>query len=215
MIGGKSIRLGSDKGLFNFMGKPLISYQIEIVSQLTNEIFLVANSKEQVRNYIEKIDISNILAFIIDESDLVPDPKFRNPMLGLYSTFKELNKLQYEKVFVLSCDNPVIQPQVIKFLLDSCVKNDCCIPKWENGFLEPLFAIYPVALALPRAEKCIKRQKFKLTNIIDEKWNITYIPIEQSIKMIDPDLLSFKNLNEIEQMNNLKNILNKFKKKNL
>ena len=195
------------------MGKSLISYQIDVVSQITNEIFLVANSKEQVRNYIEKTDISNILAFIIDDTDIIPDSNFRNPMLGLYSTFKELNELQYEKVFVLSCDNPVIQPQVIKFMLESCVKNDCCIPKWESGFLEPLFAIYPVALALPRAEKCIKQQKFKLTNIIDKKWIINYIPIEQSIKKIDPNLLSFKNLNEIEQINNLKNILNKIKKK--
>jgi len=58
LIGGKSERFKSDKGLFEFLGKPLISYQLDILSKLDYNIFLVANSKKQVQNYINKIDIN-------------------------------------------------------------------------------------------------------------------------------------------------------------
>ncbi|MFX0041028.1 MAG: NTP transferase domain-containing protein, partial [Candidatus Heimdallarchaeota archaeon] len=34
LIGGKSSRFGSDKGLFQILGKPLISYELEILEQL-------------------------------------------------------------------------------------------------------------------------------------------------------------------------------------
>jgi molybdopterin-guanine dinucleotide biosynthesis protein A len=131
-------------------------------------------------------------------------------MLGLYSALKELKILHYEKALVLSCDNPLIQPQVIKTIIQECSKFDCCIPKWSNGFLEPLFAVYPVSMAFETAKKSLLQNKLKLTNILDEKWNINYISVEESIRSIDPDLLSFKNLNEIEQIKELKKILNKF-----
>ena len=60
LIGGKSTRFGSDKGLYNFLGKPLITHQLETLNQGNYDIFLVASSKEQVQNYANKIDIKNI-----------------------------------------------------------------------------------------------------------------------------------------------------------
>ena len=69
LIGGKSTRFGNDKGLFEFFEKPLISYQLETLSHLNYDIFLIAHSMNQVQEYINKIDITNINAFIIDEKD--------------------------------------------------------------------------------------------------------------------------------------------------
>ena len=60
LIGGKSTRFGSDKGLFVFFGKPLISYQLETLSHLNYDIFLVAHSLNQVQDYMKKIDITKI-----------------------------------------------------------------------------------------------------------------------------------------------------------
>jgi len=182
---------------------------MEILSQFNNDIFVVAKSKEQVQEYMKSIDISNILAFIIDDDKILHDENCSTPMLGLYSTFKELKKFHYEKVCILSCDNPLIQPQVIKLLLQDCDKFDCCIPRWDNGFLEPLIAVYPINKALKTTKKNLLLKDFKLTNIIDHYWNINYISIEQSIKRIDPNLLSFKNLNENKNIKELEDILNK------
>jgi molybdopterin-guanine dinucleotide biosynthesis protein A len=182
---------------------------METLSQFSNEIFIVAKSKEQVLEYMKNVDISNILAFIVDDNKILQDVNDSTPMLGLYSTFKELKKLQYEKVCVLSCDNPMIQPQVIKLLLQDCDKYDCCIPRWDNGFLEPLIAVYPIKKAFKRSKKYLLLKDFKVTNIIDQYWHINYVSIEQSIKRVDPNLLSFKNLNENKHINELEDILNK------
>ena len=55
LVGGKSTRFGEDKGIFEFLGKPLISYQIEVLSQFNHDIFIVAYSQIQIQEYIERI----------------------------------------------------------------------------------------------------------------------------------------------------------------
>lgn len=195
LIGGKSARFGSDKGLYQFRGKPLITYQLETLAQVNYDIFLVAHSNSQVQSYINQIDIKTIMAFIIDDQKMISRVKERIPVIGLYSAFKELNKLGYEKVLILPCDTPLIQKKVINFLISQSQNFDCCIPQWDNGFLEPLLAIYPIKKALFSAKKNIKNQNFKLINLIDKTWKTNYISIENSIQPLDKKLLSFININ--------------------
>ncbi|MFX0105958.1 MAG: molybdenum cofactor guanylyltransferase [Candidatus Hodarchaeota archaeon] len=195
LIGGKSNRFGSDKGLFEFLGKPLVSYQLETLSQLNYSIFLVAHSIKQVQDYMKKIDFKKVSAFIIDERDIDNDKSFHTPMLGLYSAFKELKKLKYRKVLALSCDAPLIKRDVLIYLIEQSKKFDCCIPQWNNGFLEPLIAVYPVRKALKIAKNNIKRKSFKLTNLLNSQWKTNFVPIEKSIQPLDKKLVSFVNIN--------------------
>ena len=194
LIGGKSARFGEDKGIFEFLGKPLISYQIETISKYNRNIYLVAHSQEQVENYTIKIETENVNGFFLDDREIITNKEIHTPMLGLYSAFKELNKLEYEKAFVLSCDAPLIKYDLIELLIEQSKAFDCCIPRWDNGFLEPLFAIYPVKKALYRAEECIKSEQYKLIKILDDNWKINYIS-QSSIKAIDNKLISFININ--------------------
>ena len=194
LIGGKSTRFGSDKGIFEFLGKPLISYQIETISKFKRDIYLVAHSQEQVQTYTIKIDTENVKGFFLDDKEIITNKEIHTPMLGLYSAFKELNKLEYEKTFILSCDAPLINYNLIELLLEQSEGFDCCIPRWNNGFLEPLFAIYPVKKALHKAEGCMRNEQYKLIEILDDNWKINYIS-ESSIKAIDKKLISFININ--------------------
>jgi len=177
------------------------------LSRFEYDIFLVANSKEQVQTYINEIDIKKITAFIIDDYDIVLNKKLRSPMIGLYSTFKELNNLEYIKVFVIACDNPFIKYDVISYLIDESKAYDCCIPKWDNGFLEPLLAIYPIKKAYRTSKESVKKSNYKLTHILRKKWEINYISIENSIQVLDKQLITFKNINkssDIEDLNAFK-----------
>lgn len=204
LIGGKSIRFGSDKGLFVFLGKPLISYQLETLSHLNYDIFLVAHSLKQVKEYMRIIDITKINAFIVDEIDLKLRKTLHTPMIGLYSAFKELKKLRYEKVLVLSCDTPLIKKNVLNYLIEECKNYDCCIPQWPNGFLEPLIAIYPVKKALKTSKRKLKEKSYKLTSLISSKWKTNFLPIKKEIKTLDENLLTFININESSDLGNLK-----------
>ncbi len=194
LIGGKSARFGEDKGIFEFLGKPLISYQIETISKFKREIYLVAHSQEQVKDYTIKIDTENIEGFFLDDNEIITNKEIHTPMLGLYSAFKELIKLGYEKTFMLSCDAPLINYNLIELLIKQSEGFDCCIPRWNNGFLEPLFAIYPVKKAFHRAEVCMRNEQYKLIEILDDNWKINYIS-ESSFQAIDTNLISFININ--------------------
>ncbi len=203
LVGGKSSRFGSDKGLFEFSGKPLISYLLDTLSDLNYELFLVANSIEQVQDYMGKIDIKNLTAFIIDEKDDFANRTLYTPMIGLFSAFKELNRLNYEKVLILSCDSPLIQKLVLKYMIEQSKDFDCCIPQWENGLVEPLIAIYPVKKGLRIAKRNLKIRSYKLTNLLNSQWKIKYLSIENQIKNLDKNLATFVNINELEDLDKL------------
>jgi molybdopterin-guanine dinucleotide biosynthesis protein A len=200
LIGGKSTRFGSDKGLFKFQGKSLVDYQLDTLSRFEYDIFLVANSKQQVQHYINEIDVKKVMGFVIDDDDLALKLESRSPLIGLYSAFKELKNLEYEKVLVLPCDTPLVKFEVIDFIIKQCKKSDCCIPKWNNNLLEPLLAIYPIENAYQTSRRNIIETQYKLTKIIGINWKTNYISIEQDIKKIDPNLLSFKNINNREDI---------------
>ncbi|MFX1392683.1 MAG: molybdenum cofactor guanylyltransferase [Promethearchaeota archaeon] len=195
LIGGKSTRFGSDKGIFEFLGKPLISYQIETISKFKKDIFLVANSQEQIQTYTLKINSEIIKDFILDDREIISDREVRTPMIGMYSAFKELSKLGYEKAFILSCDAPLIKYEVAKLLIHQSKGFDCCIPKWNNEFLEPLFAIYPIKKIIKIAKQNLINESYKLTNLLDSNWKIKYISIENEIKPLDTNFVSFININ--------------------
>ncbi|MFX1234246.1 MAG: molybdenum cofactor guanylyltransferase [Promethearchaeota archaeon] len=202
LIGGRSYRFGTDKCFFKFKGKALIEHQLDVLSQFPYDIFLVANSKNQVQNCLNKINFDKIMAFIIDDN-IILDQKMRGAMLGLYSAFKELKVLGYQKAFALSCDNPLIKYEVIAYMIKECQNYDCCIPRWESGFLEPLLAIYPIEKAYVSSRNNLKKKKFKLVNLLRDYWQIKYISIEESIKKFDLNLVSFKNVNSPEDLKTL------------
>ncbi len=149
------------------------------------------------------------MAFILDDDDIILNQNLRSPILGLYSTFKELKKLTYQKVFVFSCDNPLFSYKVIDYMIKECGQCDCCMPKWNNGFREPLFAIYPVEKAYKTSFKNLEQKQYKLTKIIGEDWIVKYVSIEQNIKPLDPNLISFKNINKLADIETLDSVSNK------
>lgn len=209
LVGGKSSRFGSDKGLFEISGKPLISYQLETLSDLNYNIFLIANSIKQVQDYMNKIDFKLLTGFIIDEKDKTSHGTVYTPMIGLYSAFKELKKLNYKKVLALSCDIPLIKKEVIIYLIEQCKNYDCCIPQWENDFLEPLVAIYPIKKAVKTAKKNLKNKSYKLTNLLGTTWRTNFLSIEQQIKTLDENLFTFININEPNDLEKYKEIIKK------
>jgi molybdopterin-guanine dinucleotide biosynthesis protein A len=204
LIGGGSTRFGSDKGLFQISGKTLISYELETLEQLNYDIFLVANSKEQVQEYIEKIDIKKIMGFIVDDQSVVINKGIKSPLIGLYSAFKELNQLDYEKTFVLPCDTPLIQKNIVEYLIEQSKYYDCCIPQWNNKLCEPLIAIYPIKKAFEISQNMLEKNLYKLTNLLAKSWKINYVSIENSIRPFDPQFLSFLNINDRTELEIIK-----------
>jgi molybdopterin-guanine dinucleotide biosynthesis protein A len=196
LIGGKNIRFGNESAaVIDVLGKPLILHQIETLSKFDEDVFLVANSEYQINSYYRKINFPRDINFIVDDPEIIGDLDVRTPMLGIFSGFKELNNLGFEKGFLLSGDMPLIKPEVIELLIKEVEGYDCCIPRWNIGFLEPLFAIYPVEKTYELTKKTIQEKNYALNSIIDKTWNINYISVEESIKPLDQNLVGLINVN--------------------
>jgi molybdopterin-guanine dinucleotide biosynthesis protein A len=195
LIGGKSTRFGLEKAIIELYGKPLILHQIDILSKFDQDIYLVAHSEEQIFNYRKQIEFPKNINFIVDDREIFEHSKIFKPMLGIYSGLKELNKLGFEKVFLLSCDMPLINPAVINLMINESQGFDCCIPKWNNGFLEPFFAIYPVERGFQKAKEILINENYGIINFIDKNWRINYISVENKIQKLDKNLVSLININ--------------------
>ena len=164
----------------------------------------MANNIEQVQTYIQSIDISKITAFFIDDHDIIESKNIRSPLIGLYTALKELQHLNYQNAFILSCDNPFFNIEVIKFMMKQFASNDACMPIWDKNYVEPLFAIYKIAPFLKKTKENLINKCFKLSKLLDPtEMRIKYISIENEIKLLDDKLESFININEPADISNL------------
>ena len=195
LVGGKSTRFGTEKAAIEILGKPLILHQIETLYKLNQDIFLVAHSAEQIFNYRREIEFPKEINFIVDDREIFKHPKIFKPMLGIYSGFKALLKLNFKKIFLLSCDMPLIKSEIIELMIKESESYDCCIPRWNNGFLEPFFAVYPVEKGFYMAKEILTTENYGLYNFIDKSWRINYVSVEKSIQPLDKNLVSLININ--------------------
>lgn len=183
LAGGDSKRIGKDKGLITLVNKPLILHIIDKVSDLAEETIVVVSSKRQ------KTDYSTIIGekpkIVLDKSDI------QSPLVGARSGFESSHG---DYTLLLPCDTPFISTRVLAFLFDSCLDRDASIPRWPNGYIEPLQAAYYTKSAQTAASKALEDKKYNMHSMIKSLNNVHYVSTSE-IKMIDPELLSFFNIN--------------------
>lgn len=146
MAGGKSSRIGTDKGLLKFRGNFLSEYAIHLIDSLLAEVYISSNN----RNY-EQFNLPIIFDIY----------KNIGPMGGLHAVLKTISS---EYVFIISCDMPFMTKEVVNILISNLGDNDVIIPIVENK-LEPLCAIYSRRL-FPEIEKRIKHGNYKMQDLI-------------------------------------------------
>lgn len=181
LAGGKSSRMGCAKELLRLDDKPMISWVAERLSSLVDEVILSV-SKEDLEYALEMpvrvaVDSTNGLG----------------PISGLQSSFK-MAKGEY--VAVAPCDTPFILPELYKLLLESADGLDGAVPK-VNGMYEPLCAVYRRGSMLEAIEKVLSSHEKRP---IDTYQYLKIVEIdEKRIRQVDPCLLSFLNINTIEE----------------
>ncbi len=198
LVGGKGKRFTGNvqKGLIKIENSPIIIHQLETLKYFTNPIYLVARDNSQINEYKGVISDGYVLKYVVDDTSLFNETKIRSPLIGIYSAFLELKKTAIKYAFVISCDMPFIKREVISVIIKNSRNFDVTVPRWQNGYLEPLFAVYnPQTVVLPLTEN-IKNHKFKLSDLIAKCSKVKYIEIENNIKPLDPKLQTFVNINK-------------------
>ena len=114
--------------------------------------------------------------------------KYRSPLVGIYSGLKaSKNQLN----FVVACDMPFVNKNLVKYMLEITGNYDVVVPV-VRGYFEPLHAVYTKNI-INVIEEEIGRGNFKVTSFYD-RVNVKKIP-EHIVRKYDPELMSFINLN--------------------
>jgi molybdopterin-guanine dinucleotide biosynthesis protein A len=198
LAGGYSKRFGKDKGLLELGGKPLILHVLESVYEL-DEVIVVVNS-HQKKTVFEDI--------LIDRAEvLIDEYPIQSPLIGALTGFKSV-KSKYS--LLLSCDTPFISKGLISVLFNLCVNKNAVIPKWPNGFLEPLQAVYFSKKALIAARDTLNNKKYDLQSMILLLGRIHYVSVT-FLRKFDPKLNTFFNINTPRDLEKAENTLKTLK----
>jgi len=150
LSGGKSSRMGSDKGLKIFKGKPLVEYAIEALEPYCGNILLSTNNPENYKKY--------------DVTIVEDEIKSIGPIGGIYSCLK---KSSSEINIFLSCDMPFVDSRLIKFLLENIDADiDALVPVHDGNKVEPLCAYYNLGL-LSSFKSFVETKNYKLMDFLD------------------------------------------------
>lgn len=178
--GGQSSRMGQDKALMPFLGRPLIARVIERLYGLAGEVLITTNCPEAYAYFGLPV-----------VSDLLPGV---GPLGGLYTA---LSAARAPVVAVVGCDMPFIVPALITAERDFLQNNpvDAVVPRSPNG-IEPLLAVYRRGACLTAVRTALDAGERKMTS-----WYPSvrvHEMAEETVALFDPQFLSFVNVNTAE-----------------
>src|SRR5687767_5443797 len=179
--GGQSSRMGEDKALKTFLGRPLIQRVIERLSLVADELIVTTNRPED---------------YTFLNLRLVPDLKpGRGALGGLYTAIASAKN---PIVAVVACDMPFASGALLeagsRLRMEEAA--DVVIAKSDEGY-EPLHAIYRRETCLPAIEAAIDAEQWKVIAWFPQV-NVRLLPTEE-IQRYDPLGLAFWNVNTPEE----------------
>jgi molybdenum cofactor guanylyltransferase len=149
LAGGKSTRMGTEKGLVRFKGQNLIDYAIAALKPHCNQLLISSHSEQYQYPGCRVV------------KDVFPDS---GPMGGIYSCLLQSDN---EINFVMSCDMPLVPDHVVSRILRLVAEYDIAVPWHGRQYFEPLCAAYKRSL-LPKFEKFIREKNFKIPDLIQK-----------------------------------------------
>ena len=185
LCGGRSLRMGNDKGMMPLQSSTWAEYVASVISSVCNTTVLSVN-ENQYEAY------SNLLtnSIIILDGDI----EVNGPLKGVLTVHL---KYPSEDLLVLACDMIDMNKEVLKLLIEEHQSNanyDASVYKNEEQ-IEPLCAIYSSQALSKLHELLITNQLFKHSMIHAlEQVNTNYIPLPVKWKT------AFRNYNSPEDL---------------
>ena len=183
LAGGKSSRMGSNKALLDFGGRPLISVLVDRIRPITNQILISSNDPDPY-------EFLNL--------PVIPDQyRGHGPLAGLHAAMLWKECSLY---IVLACDLPNLQAPLLRKIAVLAKGYDVAIPRTRDGLAHPLCAVYR-RTCLPEVENSLLRGDNKMIEIL--------LQSSLSIRWVGPEEGHFKdtdlaNINTPEDLQKLK-----------
>ena len=173
LAGGQSSRMGQDKGLMTFQGRPMIKHIIDTVSAVTDQIIIITGNEEYKQ-----------FGYPI-YPDLLAN---KGPLVGIITG---LSVSESDKNWVISCDSPYVTQELLYQLMEELEGFDAVVPN-HKGKVHPLIATYQKS-ALNHLKEQLALDNLKLM-VANAALNVNYYNAD------DFDAENFKNINTKEDL---------------
>ncbi len=140
LAGGKSSRMGQDKGLMLLNGKPMIQYVLDAINACQLPAIIVSGNKAYSQFGYE----------VIQDIEMN-----KGPMGGLLSAMESVNATH---VLLLCCDMPLITSDIIIHLISEVEEHGVTVAAINNQLM-PLLAVYSLRI------KDIVKQRITLNEL--------------------------------------------------
>ncbi len=195
LAGGFSKRFGQDKALIELAGKPLILHVLDRLSKIVEQTVVVVGSEAQKETFEGLLNCKTNI--VVDESEK------QSPLIGASTGFQ---RVMDSYCLLLPCDTPFVSSPIVRFLFDLCVKKNAAIPRWPNGYIEPLHAVYYATSALAAATTALEDGKLDLRSMIAKLRDVQYVSTIV-LKRMDSKLLTFLNVNTLKDLKRAESVL--------
>ena len=171
LSGGKSQRIGTDKALLKLGNETIIERVTNLMKSLFQKVLIITNTPSEYR-------FLNVQLY----EDIY---KQKGPLSGIHSG---LTYSQTEKNFIISCDIPLMSPEMIKYVVE--FKSDKTVRYCEAaGHHHHLAGIFSKSL-LPEIEK-IFLLKVKSSDKKEKFYSIEHLLKNIETEIIHPEGLPF------------------------
>jgi len=178
LCGGKSSRMGSEKGLVMYKGKTFIQWILEAVAPVCDSICLVTNNDDYASYNYPLV------------SDAIPD---KGPVGGIYTALKHSSTPWN---LILSCDVPMLTTEVLQtYLLKG--SSDKAITYLSDGHKNsPLIGLYAQHL-VGDFEEALRKDHLKLLDLI-------HLLSYSQVTVKPEEAYAIQNINTPIELNHLK-----------
>jgi len=197
LAGGKSRRIKGNKALIRLGDKPLLLHVVEKVFESTHETVVVIGKNDKLDKYA---------SFLPSKVTILKDTmEGKGPLVGIVTG---MQKMRSEYTVILPCDSPFIKREVIGHLFKRAQGADAAIPRWPNGNIEPLHAVYKILTSISAAETALRKDELLIVDMIKRLDKVVYVNTDE-LKNFDQELITFFNINNQEDLKTAKKLKSK------
>ena len=174
LAGGQSRRMGRDKALIDYQGRPIIAHVIDTLRALSDDIAVVSNQSDLYGPFGARV---------------VPD--YEPPCGPLGGIAAGLQAAQHPLAVVVACDMPFLNVTLLRWLIDLADGYDAVVPQTGDEF-EPLHAVYRRECYSPMVRRIERGERRVISFFADVR--LRPVP-EPEWRVLDPAGRSLANLN--------------------
>lgn len=188
LAGGENRRIGKNKAFIEFEGRPLLIHIVEKAMIVADEIKVVVGRSNDISEYIALLPPSVVvLKDIVDGT---------GPLGGILTGTQSMC---CSHAVVLPCDSPFVKNEILEYMFGRIKGADASIPRWPNGNIEPLHAVYRVSSTLRATREALQSEELRVADMIKRLRNVIYVSTEE-LKQYDSGMVSFLNINGEEDL---------------